>query len=90
MVIFMKDYGKILKEHRLARNKTLLDVQKDTGINNANLSRWENGKVLPSIAYCEQLADYYGISIDVLVGHELNKSAIGAQEPFSIKAMVRF
>ena len=67
----MKNYGKLLKEHRVAINKTLLDVQKDTGISNVNLSRWENGKVIPSIAFCEQLADYYGISIDELVGHEI-------------------
>lgn len=69
----MKNYGEILKEHRLANNKTLLDVQRETGISNVNLSRWENGKVLPSIAFCERLADYYGISIDELVGHEVNK-----------------
>ena len=69
----MKNYGEILKEHRLANNKTLLDVQRETGISNVNLSRWENGKVLPSIAFCERLADYYGISIDELVGHETNK-----------------
>lgn len=67
----MKDYGKLLREQRIANNKTLMDIQRDTGISNVNLSRWESGKVLPSIAFCEQLADYYGISIDELVGHEI-------------------
>lgn len=65
--------GERLKDLRLANNKTLLDVQRDTGISNANLSRWESGKVLPSIAFCEQLADYYGVSLDELVGREPNK-----------------
>ena len=69
----MNKLAKNLKEHRLANNKTLLDVQRDTGISNANLSRWESGKVLPSIAFCEQLADYYGISLDELVGRDSNK-----------------
>lgn len=69
----MKNYGKLLKEQRLISNKTLMDVERDTGISNANLSRWENGKVIPSIAFCEQLADYYGVSLDELVGRESNK-----------------
>lgn len=64
----MKNYGIILKEIRLSQNKTLLEVEQATGISNANLSRWENGKVIPSIAFCEQLADYYGITLDELVG----------------------
>lgn len=64
----MKNYGEILKEHRLARGKTLKEVEAETGINNANLSRWECGKVIPSIYFCEQLADYYGITIDELIG----------------------
>lgn len=69
----MKNYGQILKERRLANNKTLLDVERDACISNVNLCRWENGKVLQSIAFCEQLADYYGISIDELVGHGIDK-----------------
>ena len=66
----MKNYGEILKEHRLESGKTLLQVEKETGISNQNLSRWENGKVLPNIDFCVQLADYYGISLDELVGRD--------------------
>lgn len=65
-------YGKALKEQRLLRGKTLLQVETDTGISNANLSRWERGEVIPSIIFCEKLADYYGISIDELIGRDIN------------------
>lgn len=67
----MKNLGEVLREHRLASGKTLIDVEKATGISNANLSRWERGEVVPSILFCEQLADFYGISIDELIGHEI-------------------
>ncbi len=70
----MKNYGAILKEIRILNGKTLLQVEKDTGINNANLSRWENGKVLPNIDFCVQLADYYGISLDELVGRDYERT----------------
>lgn len=66
----MKNYGEILKEHRIERGKTLREVERDTGISNANLSRWESGKVLPNIDFCAKLADYYGISIDELIGRK--------------------
>lgn len=62
------NYGKSLKEVRLLHKKTLLQVEKDTGITNSNLSRWENGKVIPNIDFCVKLADYYGISLDELIG----------------------
>ncbi len=67
----MNNYGEELKYQRLKRNKTLLQVEKDTGISNSNLSRWESGKVLPNIEFCVKLADYYGISIDELIGREI-------------------
>lgn len=66
----MKNYGEILKSHRTKRGKTLLEVEKETGISNANLSRWECGKNLPNIDFCVKLADYYKITLDELVGRD--------------------
>lgn len=69
----MENYGLSIKENRLSRGKTLLDIERDTGISNANLSRWERGEVLPNIDFCVKLADYYGISIDELIGREITE-----------------
>ena len=66
----MINYGKEIKYHRIVRNKSLRDVEKDTGISDTNLSRWENGKVLPNIDFCVILADYYEISRDELIGRD--------------------
>ena len=71
----MRNYGETLKEHRLARGVTLKDVEKATGINNGNLSRWERGEVLPNIDFCVQLADFYGVTLDELVGRESRGSS---------------
>ncbi len=64
----MINYAENLKEHRLSRGLTLTDIEKATGISNANICRWENGKVIPKIDFCIQLAEFYGISLDELVG----------------------
>lgn len=67
----MKTYGKKLKELRIASGLSLLDLEKVTGISKQNLSRWERDKAVPSIAFCEMLADYYGITIDELIGRNI-------------------
>lgn len=64
-------YGDMIKQHRLASGKSLLEVEKETGISNQNLSRWERNEVLPNIDFCVKLARYYGITIEELIGVEL-------------------
>ena len=66
----MENYGKSLKEQRKLHKKSLLEVQKATGISNSNLSRWEQNKVLPNIDFCVKLADYYEITLDELIGRD--------------------
>ncbi len=67
----MNKYGEYFKEHRLAHNKKLKNVADETGISVQNLSRWERGEVLPNIDFCVRLANYYGITIDELVGRDI-------------------
>ena len=62
--------GEELKSHRMANNLSLLELEKKTGISNQNLSRWERNLVIPSVDFCIKLADFYGISLDELVGRE--------------------
>lgn len=67
----MINYGEELKYHRTLRNLTIRELERDTGISNENLSRWENNKNIPSIDFCVKLADYYGITLDELIGREI-------------------
>ena len=39
------------------------------GISQQNISRWEKGIHVPTIADCIRLANYYGITLDDLVGY---------------------
>ena len=40
----------------------------NTGIQQANISRWEKGLNRPNIMDCWRLADYFGVTIDYLIG----------------------
>ena len=74
----MRKYGIELKYQREVNNLSQSQLSKETGIKQQNISRWENDEAIPSIANCEILADFYGITLDELVGRDCgrNKSTV--------------
>ncbi len=61
-----------LKKIRKSRNKTQLQIQMATGVEQALLSKFENGVRIPPTETLIKLADYYGVSIDYLLGRTEN------------------
>lgn len=66
-----------LKKLRVERKKTQLQVQMDTGIEQALLSKYENGLRVPPTETLLTLADYFNVSMDYIMKRtdnpELNK-----------------
>lgn len=66
-----------LKSLRLKKKKTQLNVQLETGIEQALLSKYESGKRIPPTETLITLADYYNVSMDYIMGRtenpEINK-----------------
>ncbi len=61
-----------LKELRLSRGITQLKLAMDLHMNQNSISRYENGSREPSITDLLLLADYFGVSIDYLLGRTDN------------------
>ena len=61
-----------LKKLRLEKNKTQLNVQMETGIEQALLSKYESGKRIPPTETIITLADYYDVSMDYIMGRTDN------------------
>ena len=59
---------------RLRQNKGLTQEKlgEVLGISGQAVSKWESGAALPDITILPELADYFGISIDELMGYKLN------------------
>ena len=72
----MKKYGEILKYYRETNNLSQLELAKHTGLSQQAISLWEKDKRVPSITNCEILADFYGISLDELVGRDFKEKGI--------------
>ena len=66
----MLNYGESFKEHRETKGISQLELSRQIGISHQNINRWVNNRVLPNIEFCVQLADFYGISLDALVGRD--------------------
>lgn len=70
----MDDFGKRLRELREERDLSLdmvvydIDNKFTIELTKSHLSRWENGKNLPSVRYAAYLAKYYNVSLDYLIG----------------------
>lgn len=61
-----------LKKLRKARKLTQIALQMETGIEQALLSKFENGTRIPPTETLIILADYYGVSIDYILGRTSN------------------
>lgn len=64
------NYGESIKEQREKLGLSQTMVANKINTSHQNISRWESGKILPSIDFCVKLADLYDISLDELVGRD--------------------
>ena len=66
----MLNYGEALKYQREIRGLSQSELAQKTGIKQQTISWSETNKGLPNIDFCVQLADFYGITLDELVGRD--------------------
>lgn len=66
----MKVFCERLRELREERKISLLGLSKVIGVSHSTISRWESGDILPSIEHLYNLAKYFGVSSDYLLGLE--------------------
>lgn len=57
-----------LKELRKEKGLSQIAVQMQTGIEQALISKYENGERVPPTEALMQLADFYGVSMDYIMG----------------------
>ena len=72
----MKKYKNRIRDLREDRDLRQTDVSKATGIDQKTLSNYETGKTSPDSYALIRLADFFGVSIDYLVGRtEIDKKS---------------
>ena len=46
------------------------DIVKRTGIKQSTITEWKMGRASPGVNALVMLADYFGVTVDYLVGHD--------------------
>ena len=67
----MNAFCKRLKELRIERKLTQADVANALGVTTQAVSKWESQYSLPDIAMLIPIADFYGVTVDYLLCHDL-------------------
>lgn len=65
-------FGSEIKKIRIQHGLTQTELAKATGMPQNTISWIESDKGIANIAQCKTLADYYGITIDELIGRDKN------------------
>lgn len=70
MDIFAQRIKELRQEKQLSLDMVVYDIKQkfNVELTKSHLSRWENGKVIPSVRFAGYLALYYGVSLDYLLG----------------------
>lgn len=61
-----------IKNLRESRSLTQAELAKKLGVTRAAVNAWEMGISTPSTAYLVELADFFGVSVDYLLGQQRN------------------
>ncbi|MEA4920793.1 MAG: helix-turn-helix transcriptional regulator [Clostridiaceae bacterium] len=67
-------FAKLLEEH----NVTSYRVSMETGVSQATLSDWKRGRSVPKLPKMQKLADYFGVSVECLMGISADSDAPSA------------
>lgn len=66
-------FAEILKQLRKENKITQVDLARDLGFFHTAVVKWERGEREPNIDTLTKIADYFGVSVDYLLGHEVNQ-----------------
>jgi transcriptional regulator with XRE-family HTH domain len=89
----MNELGNRLKELReskdVSMDKMCEDLSKLYGVNLAKstISKWENGKAEPSLAYARILTKYYGVTLDYIIGTSESKAEKQVKKPNHLETL---
>ena len=64
----MEVFAKRLKELRIEKNLSHLQLAREINVSNAAISRWENQLRVPNIIELKKIAEFFNVSADYLLG----------------------
>ncbi|PJW13929.1 transcriptional regulator [Geobacillus sp. Manikaran-105] len=72
----MTNLGEMLKQLRKQRRWTQEELAEQLNVSRSQISKWENGSLLPDIQSLEKLCHLFNVSADFLLGSELGQREV--------------
>ena len=69
--------GGNIKKYRKDMNLTQEELAEAFGVTVGAVSKWESGSTVPDILTLVELADFFSISVDVLLGYSVSSKSVG-------------
>mgnify|MGYP001140664334 CR=1 FL=1 len=66
--MYSESFPSKIRKARLDTGFTQKEVEKETGIKQSTITKYENGRLEPDLEKLGILADFYGVSVDWLLG----------------------
>lgn len=71
----------IFEELRIKKGVSVYRISKETGVPQSTLSAWKAGEYTPKQDKLKKIADYFGVTVDYLLGNEQkNKPALAKED----------
>ncbi len=74
------DFGTNLKQLRKEKNLTQEELAECLSVSPQTVSKWENNISMPDLSMLPVLADYFGITVDILIRHDTNHEKAEVKE----------
>ncbi|AMX82266.1 XRE family transcriptional regulator [Geobacillus subterraneus] len=72
----MKNLGEMLKRLRKQQRWTQEQLAEQLNVSRSQISKWENGSLLPDIQSLEKLCRLFHVSADFLIGSEVQRQEV--------------
>jgi transcriptional regulator with XRE-family HTH domain len=84
--------GERIKNLRMNKNLSQVDLAKCLGVTKQSVSNWENENIMPSIEMLIKIANYFSVSTDYLLGlsekHTLNTDGLSDLQISHIQTII--
>lgn len=84
--------GERIKNLRMNKNLSQVDLAKCLGVTKQSVSNWENENIMPSIEMLIKIANYFSVSTDYLLGlsekHTLNTDGLSELQISHIQTII--
>ncbi len=63
-----KVFAERIRDLRIAKRMTQQELGNKFGLTSTGISYWESGKAIPNMEMMNKLSDFFGVTIDYLIG----------------------